>query len=290
MARRKKLREEQENHERWLVSYADFITLLFAFFVVMYSISSINEGKYRILAEALTQAFSESPKKLAEPQRTLEPIQIGEVVRRIEPIKAGIMGDAIAQPTEENAAWLEALAHEQAQLKAISERLKEALSPYIDEDLIAVTREQLWIEVEMKSSLLFGSARAEPSEKALPVLKKIGGILRQIPNSVHVEGHTDNLPISTIEFPSNWELSAARAASIVHHLMQYGISPERMAAIGYGEYHPVADNRTEEGRYNNRRVVLVLLSQAAARYALGSNERAGLMTSSAKSPGEEAVR
>ncbi|RLA19688.1 MAG: flagellar motor protein MotD [Gammaproteobacteria bacterium] len=279
MARRKRFVDEPENHERWLISYADFITLLFAFFVVMYSVSSVNEGKYRILSDSLENAFS-------NPKKVIEPIQIGEIERTINPIESLIVNsDSGLDVEEEGVEGLDSEL-ESEKLQKISENLEELLSPFIEKDLIEVKRHDLWVEVEMKSNLLFESGRAEVAEKAIPLLQKVSGKLRELPNPVHVEGFTDNIPIDTLEFPSNWELSAARAASIVHLFSQMGVSPSRMAAIGYGEHRPIADNRFEEGRNENRRVVLVIMSNSIARHKALPDERARLNESTPSLPGQ----
>lgn len=257
--RRKKSADEHENHERWLVSYADFITLLFAFFVVMYSVSTINESKYRVLSDTLDQAFS-------FPDRTMDPIQLGEIIRRDESPAVLLPMDDKSEQSNPELDKIRELRLQKEQLIKLSKQIEESLSPYIDRNLIEVERDDLWLKVEMKSSLLFGSGSAKLAREAFPLLRKISEIFREVPNSVHVEGYTDDRPIETVEFPSNWELSAGRAASVVSQLVKEGVRPERMAAIGYGEYHPVADNQTESGREKNRRVVLVLLSASAARF------------------------
>lgn len=279
MPRRKRVVEEHENHERWLVSYADFITLLFAFFVVMYSVSSVNEGKYRILSESLDEAFTQNKK-------VIEPIQIGEIQRTINPIESLIVesdsGVEVDDPGDSGVTD----DVESVKLQKISQEMETLLSPMIEKKLIDVKRNDLWVEVEMKSNLFFESGRAEVSEKAYPLLNQISGVLKTIPNQVHVEGFTDNIPIDTMEFPSNWELSASRAASIVHHFSEQGVSPQKLAAIGYGEHHPVADNRFEEGRNKNRRVVLVILADAIARHKPLPDERARLNASTPTLPGQ----
>jgi chemotaxis protein MotB len=284
MARRKRV-EEHENHERWLVSYADFITLLFAFFVVMYSISSVNEGKYRVLSDSMVAAFS-------DPARSLEPIQIGELMRsprqseipvdRNKPIielfriplperdirekldrKLKEDRDKAAREAEEKADEDED--EIDAAAEALADSIEQAMSDLVDEGLIDVRRDKRWIEVEIKSSILFGSGYAELSSASQPVLRKLAEKLAPLNNTIHVEGFTDNVPIDNFEFRSNWELSAARAASVVHLFSRLGVKPERMAAIGYGEYRPIASNDTVEGRARNRRVVLVIMSGADPR-------------------------
>lgn len=260
--RRRASREDAEHHERWLVSYADFITLLFAFFVVMYAISSLNEGKYKVLAESLESAFQEPP------QKVLDPIQVGETPKTMNPIDALVDP---AQPVSESPADK---GQEQIKLQKISQQIEEVLAPYIDDDLVAVSRNEFWVAVEMKSGLLFASGSAQLSGSADPVLGKLAEIVREMPeNPIMIEGHTDDVPIQTREFPSNWELSAARAARVVRGLIAQGVQPQRLAAIGYGEFHPVADNNTEAGRYRNRRVVLVLQAKNLARYQVLSGEQ-----------------
>ncbi|HYE36803.1 flagellar motor protein MotD [Methylocaldum sp.] len=272
MARRKHSEEEHENLERWLVSYADFITLLFAFFVVMYAISSVNEGKYRVLSESLSAVFKE-PQKDHNLGHTLEPIQIGQLKKGEDIL--GEPSTPAGSTSSESMAELagEDLKAEQAQLESLADQIEAALSPYIQDDLVAVKRHDLWVEVEMKSGMFFSSGKADLSKESLPMFYRMSEIFREIDNAIHVEGHTDNLPISTAEFPSNWALSSARAAVVVNQLMSNGIDPRRMAAIGYGEHHPIADNKTEEGRYQNRRVVIVLMSDGATRYKLSSGDR-----------------
>ncbi len=272
MARKKK-HEEHENHERWLVSYADFITLLFAFFVVMYSLSAVNEGKFRVLSESLVAAFSSSPK-------SLQPVQVGQTLKgpaspvsRLDPLKAPPMvvapdlskpvPPALPAPVEPPA-----ITPRMQVIKDMADDIERAMGPLIKADLLLVRRDSLWIEVEIKTSILFPSGSAQLQAQAKPILQKIAEILGKFPNAVHVEGFTDNVPINTLAFPSNWELSAARAASVVHLFMQAGMQPERMAAIGLGEYRPIADNSTEEGRNKNRRVVLVVLADGDANDVL----------------------
>lgn len=253
---RKKRREEHENLERWLVSYADFITLLFAFFVVMYSISSINEGKYRVLSDTMVAAFNTPPK-------TMQPIQVGEqgVSGTPSPIKPNHASPTM-QPGVIQQLAQTARASDMAQ---IATDFEHALAPMIRKDLINVKHTDLWVEIEINTSILFDSGSAQLENDAIPVLKQLADILKKYPNAIQVEGFTDNVPIDTSVFPSNWELSAHRAASVVHLFMNQGVQPDRMAAIGYGEYRPIADNATPEGRRKNRRVVVVILAGENAR-------------------------
>ncbi|TWC42941.1 chemotaxis protein MotB [Pseudomonas sp. SJZ079] len=237
MARRRH-HEEHENHERWLVSYADFITLLFAFFVVMYSISSVNEGKYKVLSETLTGVFS-------HPDRSIKPIPVGEEKPRAPEPDNSLVDEDLSQASTDS-------------LQSIADSVRAAFGELIQADQLKVRGNELWIEIELSSSLLFPSGDAVPNNAAFDLIEKVAKILAPYENPVHVEGFTDNLPIQTSQFPSNWELSAARAASIVRMLAMDGVNPGRLASVGYGEFQPVADNDTIAGRARNRRVVLVV--------------------------------
>jgi chemotaxis protein MotB len=253
---RKKPQQEHENHERWLVSYADFITLLFAFFVVMYSLSSVNEGKYRILSESLQAAFR-------APTRALEPIQVGDIARSPFDIpkvfhntpQALDISYVLESSIERDPYWKTKQA-----VKSMVKQLEKAMLPLIDKDLISIRADELWVEVEIKTSILFPSGSAQLDAQAVPVLRQLADIIKNYPNRIHVEGFTDNVPIHTRVYPSNWELSAARAATVVRIFSQDGVEPARMVAIGYGEYRPKADNSTPQGRSKNRRVVITILA------------------------------
>jgi chemotaxis protein MotB len=268
MARRRR-RDDHEpgNHERWLVSYADFITLLFAFFVVMYAISSVNEGKYRVLSESLNAVFNEQ-------SRSLDPIQVGEPVR-----------DPLARPDEQTGAisrdndagsdvspladagggagrggGLGGRFRSDEPAEGIERDVAVSLARYIDEGLVNIHRNGNRVEIEMKDRMLFPSGTARLSREALPPLRALAQTMQRIPSHVQVEGHTDDVPISTASFPSNWELSAARAASVVHFLGRSGIEPWRLAAVGMGQHRPVAENDSPQGRAANRRVKIVVLT------------------------------
>jgi chemotaxis protein MotB len=261
MARRHK-HEEHANHEAWAIPYGDLITLLLAFFVVMYAMSSVNEGKYRVLSDSLVAAFNGAPK-------TLEPIQVGEkqagpgadvmsLVR--QPMIDGqprrtIQPIGIAQP----AVMPSDPAQQQEELAGVANEVEQSMSDLIDRELVTVRRHGKWVEVEIRTDILFPSGVATLSPAAEQVLQQLAETLKPFPNAIRVEGHTDNRPISTTAFPSNWELSAARAASVVHLFTRAGMDPARLAVIGLGENRPSQSNATPEGRNANRRVLLVIL-------------------------------
>ncbi|MET0052079.1 MAG: flagellar motor protein MotD [Candidatus Thiodiazotropha sp.] len=268
MARRRKRQEAHINHERWIVSYADFVTLLFAFFVVMYSVSSVNEGKYRVLSQTLTNAFQES-------QRSLDPIQVGELARTsgdtpgMGQESVMIKGDqrqGVGDEDRPGAGQQDALtampANDKQRLRFLAATIEDMLSEYVDEELVDVDYSPDRVVVNMKDKMLFASASAHLSRTAANALRQISEVLAAVPNAIQVEGNTDNRPINTEEFPSNWELSAARAASVVHLMTRYGIDPGRLSAVGYAEHRPVAGNDTPEGQARNRRVSLVILGMS----------------------------
>lgn len=255
MARRR-IVEDSVSHDRWLVSYADFITLLFAFFVVMYSISQVNEGKYKVLSQTLSEVFARQGP--GAPERTLDPFQIGDVVKsnpqsfiELEAENDGDNSGSSANEQSERGAL-------PAEFEQINQKIDEALGGLLKSNQVTVRGSEKWLEVELKSSLLFGSGDSTLSVPAVGVLESIASILKDQTNPIRVEGFTDNQPINSVRYPSNWELSAGRASAVVKFFIEEGLSADRLAAIGYGEHQPVTDNDSEEGRAENRRVVLMI--------------------------------
>src|SRR5690606_38908143 len=192
MARRRR-QQEESNRERWLVSYADFITLLFAFFVVMYSISSVNEGKYKVLSESMLGIFN-------SPQRSLEPIQVGEQDRLPVPVVETL--DQSASRGGDVAVG--------SSLERMSEQFGRRLADLITDGSVTILQTADWIELSLSDRLLFPSDDAVPNDEAFPLVDEIAASLSPYPNAVMVEGFTDNVPISTPLYPSNWELSTAQ--------------------------------------------------------------------------------
>ncbi len=247
MSRRKKKSEEHENLERWLVSYADFMTLLFAFFVVMYSISAVNEGKYRVLSDSLSETFNKKPSS-------------DVVIEFNNPLTAPVVNnsdDLIELPIPNDAE--DSNEPKNPSIEEISNEIANSLEDKINEGLINLNKSDNWLEIEINSSVLFDIGGAELSEDAEDLLAEIARSIKKYPNYIQVEGYTDNIPINTPRFPSNWELSSARAASVVHLFEEEGVDPKLMQAIGYAEFRPKASNDTPEGRKANRRVKVVVL-------------------------------
>ncbi|MBE0485290.1 flagellar motor protein MotD [Marinobacter sp.] len=259
MRRRRPPQDDLHNKERWLISYADFITLLFAFFVVMYSVSSVNEGKYKVLSETLTGVFN-------VPQRSVQPIPVGEQAVRAPDRPSD---HVIVPPVTEapRTPGLDAAGRTEA-LRSMADQLAMEFDELISQGVVSLESSEHWLELNLPSSMLFSSGDAEPHYDAFPVVERIAMVLRDRDNAVKVEGFTDDQPIRTSRFPSNWELSTARASALARMLMMEGIEPERLAAVGYGQYQPVARNDTEEGRRRNRRVVLLISRDASIRGAM----------------------
>lgn len=240
MARRK-YEEEPENHERWLISYADFITLLFAFFVVMYAISSVNESKYQVLSTSLGSAFGAKP---------IAPLQSNDAMLNPAQLSA-----QIAQRKRE-----QALKRERARLAIIARDLRNTLTPMLGEGKLRVTQNARGVSVEINASELFAPGEATFNQNADQALKLVASLLKDDTHLIQVEGHTDNVPINTSLFASNWELSSARASSVVRMFVENGLPETRLTAVGHAANKPVAKNDDAEGRARNRRVEITILT------------------------------
>ncbi|KAF7599640.1 MAG: flagellar motor protein MotD [Candidatus Dactylopiibacterium carminicum] len=246
---RRRHEEEHDNHERWLVSYADFITLLFAFFVVMYAISSVNEGKYRVLSDSLVQAFRAVDNETALP--ISPPPRPGAT-----PI-AAIAPQVQVRPDPR----LEARKAEMLQrMRNMADEVRRVLEPLVRGGQVRVTEGVNGISIEINASALFAPAEAQLGADASRALYAVAGVLAQGGFPIKVEGHTDSLPINTALFPSNWELSAVRASSVVRLFVAAGVNPGRLTAAGYADQRPVADNALAEGRARNKRVTILVES------------------------------
>ena len=237
MARRRHKAAHRGSHERWLITYADLVTLLFALFIVLFANSDVNEGKFGKAAESIRRAFD---------------IGIGVIGGAgsqpgIFPEGAGSLVPSVGQVTANDIQIVG------KQLSALTEN-----SGYLEQ--VQVTTQNGQITVSLSSNLLFSPASAILSEKAKPFLLKLGTLLATLPNEIRVEGHTDNIPVTSGEFPTNWELSTARATAVLRFLMdEAGVKPERVYAAGFGDTRPIADNGTPEGRAHNRRADIVII-------------------------------
>ncbi|MHB1216290.1 MAG: flagellar motor protein MotD [Thiobacillus sp.] len=240
MRRRRRIAADHDNHDRWLISYADFITLLFAFFVVMYAISAVNENKFRVLAGSLGSAFGKASADDAPvPQLAADPLP-AEVRKRTLKQQQAI--------------------EEQAHMTEVASNLLDVMAPLVKEGKVRVTQSRRGVSIEINANVLFEPGKAELEPQSLAVLRAVAERLRNEPFNLEITGHTDDIPISNSLFASNWELSAVRASSVVRLMADSGIVPARLLAIGREASKPIAGNDTAEGRARNRRVELMILS------------------------------
>ncbi|MFM8845166.1 MAG: OmpA family protein [Gammaproteobacteria bacterium] len=244
---------------------ANSATLLLAFFVVMYSISSLNEGKYRVMSASLVAAFKGEPMKNTPIALVTEDgLPSNDPINLQNPLASGG-----TPPTQ---APVQA---KQRTLAEISHDVANAMADLVIKDQVVIRKHEDWIEVEIKNDVLFPSGSANLTRQANGIVRELGGVLAGLDNPIYVEGHTDNVPISQEIFPSNWELSAARASAVIRLLASGGVAPNQMTALGFGEYRPTQPNDTAEGRASNRRVMLAILSRERAGQSLYSNAPAG---------------
>jgi chemotaxis protein MotB len=242
--------EENINHERWLVSYADFITLLLAVFAVMYALSQVNEGKYRTLSGSLIKAIA------TEKERRETLIAIPDPI----PSTAAPIVIAADPAAKRASRYGEAQLRQQEKLRIIAQDIVAAFATLVNEGQVRVTQSERGVRVEINASALFALGEATLQRDSIKALSAVGQVLKHVDHAIQVEGHTDDKPIITSKFPSNWELSAVRASTVVRLLIDNGVKPTRLTALGYGENRPVESNDSEEGRARNRRVTLMILS------------------------------
>jgi len=238
----------EENHERWLVSYADFVTLLFAFFVVMFAHSNMDKDKVQQFA----QQFQNYVERQPPPSKT--------------PVKAPPKTTpGAALPTHEDLTM--------AEMKGSIEQLERDLLPEIQQGKIELSLQSRGLIMSLREAAFFAPGDAALQPESLQIMTKVAEALTRIPGQIRLEGHTDDVPIRTEMYPSNWQLSAARAITVLRLLSgSYQIDPDRLAAAGYGEFRPLEPNDTPENRSKNRRVDVVILTKDAA--AMEPGERA----------------
>lgn len=238
---RRSRRYEKDIRERWLLPYSDFTTVLLCFFIVMYSLSTIDAEKFEALARVLQQALGGG----------------GSIV--IEAPLSDIGPDAV-QPFSKDRVTDDFLA-DSIQLAVIEQQLRELFEQSGIAAQVEIATEERGLVVSIQDTVLFASGSAELTAFAREVMDDVGLVLLQTANYIRVEGHTDNQPIHTVRFPSNWELSVARSTCVIQYLIaRHNFPPERLGATGYGEYRPKVSNDTPENRQVNRRVDFVILS------------------------------
>ncbi|WP_426700464.1 flagellar motor protein MotD [Rhodanobacter sp. Col0626] len=293
---RRRKHEEHINHEAWAIPYADLMTLLLAFFVVMYAVSVVNEGKFRVMSESLIEAFNGSSHVIAPlPPTRVRPHNISPAIAP----PAGQPGSSIvpiavpipAHPVPMSGGNGHEAGHDapgKENLGRIEDQVRKALQPLIDRKLVVVRHKPDWLEIEIRTDILFPSGVAQLSSPANVVLHDLAAILAGFANPLRVEGFTDDVPINTSLYPSNWELSAARAASVARLFSLSGIAPDRLGIVGWGEVRPIADNTTAEGRNQNRRVLVVVMGNgSAAQREHAEPDQVGQMSGLAAAPAPE---
>ena len=244
MARRVRHREH-ENHDRWLISYADFITLLFAFFVVMYAMSSVNESKYQIFSASLTSAFG---KQIVKPDAIVPASKQDLLLKSLVDRRNA----KLAQQQQEA-------------MQDIAKKINQVMSALVKNGQVSVMQTNRGVAVEINASVLFNQGDATLQGGAINTLVDVAKVLEPVDLDIEVEGHTDDIPIATEQFPSNWELSSARASSVVRLFIEHGLMPKNLKAIGSAANHPVTSNDTADERAQNRRIIVTILSPIIER-------------------------
>lgn len=251
MIRRKPFDDEDDDPHRWLVSYADFITLLFAFFVVMYAISSVNQGKYEQLTTSVGTAFTgEGASGLNQNSSQMGLGSEGKIKGQ---------QSSLIRPLPLTHLYNEKTRRERESMAKMGLDISNALSPMVNEGKIRVTQNNRGVRIDIHDSLLFNPGSAELSISADSVMNDIAKLLKENERLIQVEGHTDNIPISNDKFFSNWELSAVRASSVVRMLAGMGVAEKRLSALGFGASQPISENESIQGRAKNRRVSIMVL-------------------------------
>jgi len=259
--RRKKKHPEHVNMERWLVSYADFITLLFILFLILFSMSQVDNQKFQALMQSFRSQVQGAGASLVfdNPGSAPSPTSSED--------STGLQNKSGAYPMrEESEKEIEKAKEVVVTERKKFEELKEQIQDYVDQKGI---QQDVELKVDSKGlylimtgTILFDNGKADLTSGAKRIVNDVFDILSTIDNPVRIEGHTDNNPIRTAQFPSNWELSSARAVNLLRYLIEeYKMDPSRLSAAAYGEYHPIAENNTPANRAKNRRVEIVLLSK-----------------------------
>ena len=256
----KKEPEKHVNHERWLVSYADFITLLFAVFVVLYAMGQSDKKKVEEVMQSLQQSFGMTTAGAPSPK-----VNVIES-KAVSPIPAVKPQMSIAPSGRSRGSGQSKTKAEDKDFRQIKSSIEAYLVKQGAKDKVALDITRRGLVVSLKEAGFFESGQAHIKPSSYELINSISEVISQYNNPLRIEGHTDNVPISTSPFPSNWELSTARATNGLKYLLNnFEVDPDKISATGYAEFRPLADNSTAEGRAKNRRVDLVLLSEEGVR-------------------------
>ena len=264
MGRKREHEAEKENGERWMLTYLDLITLLMIFFVVLYSMSAIDAQKFAAVAESLNNALGGgTPSKI---ELSTSPTGPSLIQAGVTPSKTNVPNNgtdsinaAATKPDTSKNTGQGASDAENMSIEAIKAKIDKFAKDNGIQLTLITTIEERGLVVSIQETLLFESGSADITARARDILERVSTVLAAEPNQIKVEGHTDNLPINTAKFPSNWELSVIRSINVVRILQHDGIPPSRLSAAGYGEFRPISPNDTEAGRGKNRRIDLIVL-------------------------------
>jgi chemotaxis protein MotB len=247
--------------DRWLVSYADFMTLLFALFVVLFAFAKADQKKQAQVTESVDAAFR-SLGIFPESSRLHSKGVAGGSEQAVAPMNI-VMGEDVLAP-----------AKVKDDLDQVRRELQQILSNQVAQHTVSIQMGRDGLVISLREAGFFNSGSATPRPETLPTLRQIAASLGRTPYDLRIEGHTDNIPIHTAEFDSNWELSSARATRIARlFLDMHALPADRLSAAGYAEFHPVASNSAPEGRAQNRRVDLVVLPRTKINFALSETPR-----------------
>ena len=247
--------EKHANHERWLVSYADFITLLFAVFVVLYAMGQSDKKKVEEVMQSIQQSFGMSTMGSA-PKINIIPSKSMEVIPAIRPEMS-----LLSIPKRQSASGQGKSRAEEKDFRQIKASIETYLIKQGAQNKVSLNITRRGLVVSLKEAGFFNSGQAQIKPEAYELINTIAEAMTQYNNPLRIEGHTDNVPINTSQFPSNWELSTARATNGLKYLIKYfDVDPDKISATGYAEFRPLTDNTTAENRGKNRRVDLVMLS------------------------------
>ena len=267
MSRKREHEAEKDSSERWMLTYLDLITLLMIFFVVLYSMSKVDADRFQAVAESLNKALGGgTPAKI---ELSVSPVGPSLIETGTPSAKTTVPGKGTdpnntnntdpAADTENETSGQGNTDAEMMSIAGIKAKLDKFAADNGLQTTLVTLIEERGLVVSIQETLLFESGSALITAQARTVLGKISTVLTVAPNQIRVEGHTDNLPISTPQFPSNWELSVIRATNVVQILQSDGITPSRLSAVGFGEYRPIGSNDTNAGRSKNRRIDLIIL-------------------------------
>ncbi len=261
MGRKRNKEEENESSERWLVSYADFITLLFAFFTTLYAISTVDAQKAGKMVMSMQQSFNTAVFEPGSKTLSLSQGQGG-----VEASAPRDILQSIKQSQHSRGKGATHVLKNEKELGKLKQSIEKQVGPALQVGIIQTRLEPRGLVVSLGEGSFFDSGSSEIKQEGKELLHVLAESLTPVGNEMRIEGHTDNLPISNSKFPSNWELSSARASNVVRYLISnFGFNPELLSPAGFAEHRPISPNGTEEGRSRNRRVDIVILNPAASK-------------------------